>query len=131
MSRHEKESVDVCMHACLRVCLCVGRERERDWCGSVVLWSGAQLPTELQQVNLSGVDLSKRDLSRHNLTGANLTGANLTGANLTGANLTNANVSGSLFVVRWCRVALVRCLLIAGRLVLVLKLVIVVIVVGG
>ena len=60
----------------------------------MVLCSGAQLPTELQQVNLSGVDLSKRDLSRHNLTGA---------------NLTNANVSGSLFVVCWCRVALVRC----------------------
>ncbi len=78
----------------------------------------AKLPTELQQVNLSGIDFLKRDLSRHNLTGANLSGCvdwrhpvqhrahgqvarlleyalrDLSRHNLTGSNMSNANLSG-------------------------------------
>ena len=60
----------------------------------------AKLPTELQQVNLSGVDFLKRDLSRHNLTGANLSGCNLSSSVLIGANLTGAKLEGKfLFCV--------------------------------
>ena len=52
--------------------------------------SEAKLPTELQQVKLTGVDFLKRDLSRYNLTGANLSGCVLTGAILANAVLTCA-----------------------------------------